>query len=73
MTIKVRLSGEPDDIALIVEHLRTAFEVAGGDRTYPNRGSFGVRVYLEVRPHSTAGTRHVRSERVQPERKEIQP
>jgi hypothetical protein len=49
MTIKARLSGEPDDIAHLVAHLREKFEVAGGDRAYPNRGSFGVRVYLEVR------------------------
>ncbi|TCO33377.1 hypothetical protein EV652_103378 [Kribbella steppae] len=51
MTIKARLSGEPDDIAHLVAHLRGRFEVAGGDRAYPNRGSFGVRVYLEVRTH----------------------
>jgi hypothetical protein len=48
-TIKVRLSGEPDDITHLVEHLRTQFDVAGADRAYPNRGSFGVRVYLELR------------------------
>lgn len=49
MTIKVRLSGEPSDISRLVEHLRTEFEGAGADRAYPNRGSFGVRVYLELR------------------------
>ena len=49
MTIKARLPGEPDDIAHLVAHLAREFEVAGGDRTYPNRGSFGVRVYLEIR------------------------
>jgi len=63
MTIKVRLSGEPDDIAHLVARLREEFEVAGGDRAYPNLGSFGVRVYLELR---TAGesTRRVHSDRV---------
>jgi hypothetical protein len=49
MTIKVRLSGEPDDITHLVAHLQEKFEVAGGERSYPNRGSFGVRVYLELR------------------------
>ncbi|TCN39834.1 hypothetical protein EV644_10380 [Kribbella orskensis] len=53
MAIKVRLSGEPDDIARLVDHLRAEFDVAGADRSYPNRGSFGVRVYLELRNHTT--------------------
>ena len=74
MTIKVRLSGEPDEINHLVEHLRAEFEVAGADRAYPNRGSFGVRVYLELR--MTEQARKVRSERVKPEepsRKEVEP
>ncbi|MGW7684869.1 hypothetical protein ACWGID_29285 [Kribbella sp. NPDC054772] len=54
MTVKVRLSGEPDQIAAVVAVLRETFETAGGDRAYPNRGSFGVRVYLELRPTPTA-------------------
>ena len=49
MTVKVRLSGEPDQIAKVVALLRATCDTAGGDRSYPNRGSFGVRVYLEVR------------------------
>jgi hypothetical protein len=68
------LSGEPDDISHLVEHLRAEFEVAGADRAYPNRGSFGVRVYLELR--LTEQARKVRSERVKPEgpsRKEVEP
>jgi hypothetical protein len=75
MTIKVRLSGEPGDINQLVEHLRSEFEVAGADRAYPNRGSFGVRVYLELRL-AEQPTRRVRSERVRPEpstRKEVEP
>jgi hypothetical protein len=74
MTVKVRLSGDPDDINQLVEHLRAEFEVAGGDRAYPNRGSFGVRVYLELRP--ARQIRRVDSERVQPEtpgRREVEP
>jgi len=67
MTIKVRLSGEPDDITRLVGHLRAEFDVAGADRAYPNRGSFGVRVYLELRDRPDAQTRRVRSERVRPD------
>jgi hypothetical protein len=76
MTVKVRLSGDPDDINQLIEHLRGEFEVAGGDRAYPNRGSFGVRVYLELRPARDRPTPRTRSERVQPEkpsRKEVEP
>lgn len=75
MTIKVRLSGEPDDIARLVEHLRHQFQVAGADRAYPNRGSFGVRVYLELRL-AEKRARRVHSERVrndQPTRNEVEP
>jgi hypothetical protein len=58
MTIKVRLMGEPEQIVAVVALLREEFEVAGGGRAYPNRGAFGVRVYLEIRPdrHTTTGT-----------------
>ncbi|MGY4770305.1 hypothetical protein ACXC9Q_25595 (plasmid) [Kribbella sp. CWNU-51] len=74
MTIKVRLSGEPDDIARLVEHLRHQFQVAGADRAYSNRGSFGVRVYLELRePAAARDKQRVRSERVQPDRTGIEP
>lgn len=74
MTIKVRLSGEAEEVARLVEHLRHEFDVAGADRAYPNRGSFGVRVYLEVR-EPTAGQerQRIRSERVHPDRKGIEP
>jgi hypothetical protein len=73
MTIKVRLSGEPGEIDAMVARLREGFEVAGGERAYPNRGSFGVRVYLKVRPRTAGTTRRVRSNRGQAERKEIEP
>jgi len=74
MTIKVRLSGETDEIARLVEHLRDQFEVAGADRAYPNRGSFGVRVYLELRePTADRDTQRVRTERVHPDRRGIEP
>jgi len=74
MTIKVRLSGEPDEIHKLVQHLRTEFDVAGAERSYPNRGSFGVRVYLEVRPKTGEHpTQRVHSERTQPEQREVEP
>lgn len=73
MTIKVRLSGEPEEIDAMVAHLREGFDVAGGERAYRNRGSFGVRVYLEVRRRPAGTTRRLRTERVPVERKEIEP
>ncbi|GAB2635309.1 hypothetical protein [Kribbella swartbergensis] len=74
MTIKVRLSGEPDEIARLVEHLRHQFQVAGADRAYPNRGSFGVRVYLELRESNPNQiTQRVCSERVDPDCREVEP
>jgi hypothetical protein len=75
MTIKVRLSGEPDEIARPVEHLRHQFQVAGADRAYPNRGSFGVRVYLELRETAAGGQdkQQVRSERVHLDQRGIEP
>ena len=74
MTNKVRLSGEPDEIAAMLAHLSEAFEVTGGDRGYPNRGSFGVRVYLEIRPRTDQPpVRRIPSERVHPHRQEIEP
>lgn len=73
MTIKVRLLGEPDEINAMVAHLREEFEVAGGERSYPNRGDFGVRVYLAVRPRTAAKAQRVQSERVDDDAKEIEP
>lgn len=77
MTIKVRLSGEPDEITRLVDHLREHFEAAGTDRAYPNRGSFGVRVYLELRERTDHTDRtapqRVHTERVHPNRNEVEP
>jgi hypothetical protein len=54
--------------------MRDHFEVAGSDRAYPNRGSFGVRVYLELREtHPDQTTRRIHSERVHPNRKGLEP
>lgn len=60
MTVQVRLSGQPDQIARVVALLRSTYETSGGDRAYPNRGAVGLRVYLEVRattPPTTNTTR----------------
>lgn len=73
MTIKVRLSGEADEIDRLLAHLREHFEVAGGDRTYANRGSFGVRAYAELREHDDQTPQRVQSERVHPTSKEVEP
>jgi hypothetical protein len=74
MTIKIRLSGEPDEITRLVEHLRDHYEVVGSDRAYPNRGSFGVRVYLELRDHTDGSApQPVRGERVHLRRREVEP
>ncbi len=56
MTVRVRLSGQPDEIAAIIDALAARFEIAGGERAYPNRGAFGVRVYLETRPRPDTDT-----------------
>jgi hypothetical protein len=53
VTVKLRLCGEPDQITALLDHLATRFELAGAERAYPNRGSFGVRVYLEARRRTT--------------------
>jgi hypothetical protein len=60
VTIKVRLSGEPDEIDAMVAHLREAFDLAGGDRAY-----------LEIRPRGDQP--HVRSQRVHLHRKPVEP
>ncbi|MEV8375134.1 hypothetical protein AB0P21_20520 [Kribbella sp. NPDC056861] len=75
MTIKLRLSGEPGEIASLFAFLDEHYEVAGGNRTYPNRGSFGVRAYAELREHDDTdeAPQRVRSERVHPIRKEVEP
>lgn len=55
----------------MVAHLREAFDVAGGDRPYPNRGSFGVRVYLEIQPRGDQP--HVQHQRGHMHRKQVEP
>lgn len=48
--MKLRILGEPDEVAQVLAVLDGALELAWDGRTYPNRGGFGVRAYLEARP-----------------------
>jgi hypothetical protein len=64
----MRLMGEPDEIARTLHELGQVFDVAYDGRTYPQRGGFGVRAYVEVRlpPAST-----VRVDQIHPDTPEI--
>ncbi|MEV6388892.1 hypothetical protein [Nocardia xishanensis] len=47
--VKVRLSGDADAISALQAILTaTGLEIRFGDRTYPNRGGFGIRAYGEI-------------------------
>ncbi|RLK59936.1 hypothetical protein [Actinokineospora cianjurensis] len=49
-TVDLRLLGEAEDIGRLLAVLHAAgIETAGNGRQYPNRGGFGVRVYVEAR------------------------
>jgi hypothetical protein len=49
MTVKLRLSGEPEELARVLDALGQLLDVATDRRTYPQRGGFGVRCYAEAR------------------------
>lgn len=63
MTVKFRLSGEPDEVAAVLAALARVAEVATDGRQYGNRGAFGVRVYGEVRALETVTARAERADR----------
>lgn len=46
MTVRLRVSGDPAEIEVMVKVLAVVFELTGTHRLYPNRGTSGVRVYL---------------------------
>lgn len=48
MTVKLRLTGDPDDLAL--DAIGQVLDLATDRRTYPQRGGSGVRCDAEVRP-----------------------
>jgi hypothetical protein len=53
MTVRLRLSGDPAEIEVMVKILAVVFELTGSNRLYPNRGDDGVRAYLTARiPHA---------------------
>jgi hypothetical protein len=66
MTVKLRLTGEPDELARVLHALDQVLEVATDRRTYPQRGGFGVRCYAEVRLPATTST--TRTDRPRPMR-----
>ena len=49
MTVKLRLTGEPDELAGILAAISSVLDVATDGRGYPQRGGFGVRRYVEAR------------------------
>ncbi|WP_329002877.1 hypothetical protein OHA18_06730 [Kribbella sp. NBC_00709] len=49
MTVQLRVSGDPDEIEVMVKVLGVVFDLTGSGRLYPNHGSMGVRVYLTAR------------------------
>jgi hypothetical protein len=49
MTVKLRVSGDPSEIEIMLKVLAVVFDFTGSNRIYPNRGTSGVRVYLTAR------------------------
>ncbi len=53
MTVQLRLSGDPEEIEVMVKVLAVVFRLDGSGRLYTNRGSAGLRCYLTARiPHN---------------------
>ncbi|WP_280294373.1 hypothetical protein [Nocardia abscessus] len=47
--VNLRLSGDTDAVAAVAAMLTAAgFDLGLRERTYPNRGGFGVRAYGEI-------------------------
>jgi hypothetical protein len=49
MTVRLRVSGDPAEIEIMLKVLAVVFDFTGSNRPYPNRGASGVRVYLTAR------------------------
>ncbi|MEV6265861.1 hypothetical protein AB0L64_01760 [Kribbella sp. NPDC051936] len=49
MTVKLRVSGDPEEIEVMLKVLGVVFDFTGSGRIFPNYGSAGVRVYLTAR------------------------
>jgi hypothetical protein len=55
MSVQLRLSGDPNEIDVMVQVLAVVFQLDGTGRLYTNRGSTGVRCYLTAHiPHKNA-------------------
>jgi len=68
VTVKLRLTGEPDELARILDASRRVLDVATDGRTYPKRGGFGVRRYAEARlPTTTTHVHHDATPRPAPD------
>jgi hypothetical protein len=60
MRVKLRLTGEPNELAKVLDAISSVLDVATDGRTYRQRGGFGVRCYAEARlPRATT---HVHQE-----------
>ncbi|WP_405063839.1 hypothetical protein OG474_19925 [Kribbella sp. NBC_01505] len=63
MNVQLRLSGDPEQIEVMVKVLAVVFQLDGSGQLFTNRGSPGVRCYLTARiPH-----RYDRSEQTEPD------
>jgi TM2 domain-containing membrane protein YozV len=49
MTVRLRVSGDPEEIEIMLKVLAVVFDFTGSHRIYRNHGAPGVRVYLTAR------------------------
>jgi hypothetical protein len=49
MTVRLRVSGDPEEIEVMLKVLGVVFDFTGSGRVYPNRGAAGVCVYVTAR------------------------
>ena len=68
MTVELRVLGDPDDVAQVLRVLDEHLELAWNGRTYPNRGGFGVRAYVDARLRRTV---RVDAHQVDPQQAEV--
>ena len=49
MTVRLRVSGDPEEIEIMLKVLAVVFDFTDSQRIFPNHGAPGVRVYLTAR------------------------
>ncbi|MEV8373985.1 hypothetical protein AB0P21_14690 [Kribbella sp. NPDC056861] len=49
MTVELRVSGDPEEIDIMIKVLGVVFDFTGTGQVFPNFGRPGVRVYLTAR------------------------